>query len=64
VTSVERVMLRYGGRPHLSKLIYLNPSELKRVYRNWTKFDALRRQLDPEGVFWSRAIDARFGGSA
>lgn len=61
VQRVEQIMLRYGGRPHLSKLIYLKPSELKQVYGNWSRFDALRRQLDPNGVFWSEAIDARFG---
>jgi FAD/FMN-containing dehydrogenase len=61
VTHMERLMLRYGGRPHLGKLIYLEPSALKSAYPNWPKFDALRRSMDPTGVFWTRAMDALFG---
>ncbi|MBW1895883.1 MAG: FAD-binding protein [Deltaproteobacteria bacterium] len=34
VMRVERLMLRHGGRPHLGKLIYLDPADLKRVYPN------------------------------
>jgi L-gulonolactone oxidase len=61
VTRVERLMLRHGGRPHLGKLIYLEPSALKSAYPNWPKFDALRRRMDPTGVFWTKALEARFG---
>jgi FAD/FMN-containing dehydrogenase len=64
VVRVERLMVRYGGRPHLGKLIYLEPSALKSVYPNWPKFDALRRRMDPTGVFWTKALEARFGGTA
>jgi len=53
VTRVERLMLRHGGRPHLGKLIYLDPADLKSVYPNWQKFDAPRREMDPTGVFWT-----------
>jgi FAD/FMN-containing dehydrogenase len=63
VTRVERLMARHGGRPHLGKLIYLPPADLKRLYPNWEKFDALRRQMDPQGMFWSPAVEARFGGA-
>ena len=61
VTRVERLMLRHGGRPHLGKLIYLDPADLKRAYPNWQKFDALRREMDPTGVFWTDRMEARFG---
>jgi L-gulonolactone oxidase len=61
VTRVERMMLKYGGRPHLAKLIYLSPSELKQLYPEWHRFNALREELDPEGMFWTDAIEARFG---
>jgi L-gulonolactone oxidase len=60
-TGVERIMLRHGGRPHLGKLIYMSPSELKRLYPRWNQFDSLRRQMDPEGMFWTELIEARFG---
>jgi L-gulonolactone oxidase len=61
VMRVERLMLRHGGRPHLGKLIYLEPAALKSVYPNWAKFDSLRRRMDPTGVFWTKALEARFG---
>lgn len=61
VTYVERIMLRHGGRPHLGKLIFMTPSELKRLYPRWNQFDTLRRQMDPDGMFWTELIEARFG---
>lgn len=64
VKRVERLMLRYGGRPHLGKLIYFEPSALKSAYPNWAKFDSLRRQMDPTGLFWTKALEARFGETA
>jgi L-gulonolactone oxidase len=62
VSTLERLMLRHGGRPHLGKLIYLSPAELKSAYPNWAKFEALRRQMDPAGVFWTARMEERFGG--
>ena len=61
VTRVEQLMLRHGGRSHLGKLIYLSPAELKGAYPNWQKFDALRREMDPTGVFWTDRMEERFG---
>ena len=61
VTCVERIMVRHGGRPHLGKLIFMSPSELKRLYPRWNQFDTLRRQMDPDGMFWTELIEARFG---
>lgn len=64
VSRVERVMLRHGGRPHLGKLIYLSPAELKSAYPNWSKFEALLRKMDPTGVFWTERMEERFGAQA
>jgi L-gulonolactone oxidase len=61
VMGVERIMLRHGGRPHLGKLIYLPPTDLKRMYPAWDKFNALRQQMDPLGIFWSEGIQKLFG---
>jgi hypothetical protein len=55
------MMLKYGGRPHVGKLISLNPADLRRVYPNWDKFNALRHQMDPEGMFWSKLLAGSFG---
>jgi hypothetical protein len=61
VKRVEPIMIKHGGRPHLGKLIYMPPSDLKRLYPRWEEFDDLRQQMDPEGMFWTEAIEARFG---
>ena len=61
VTRIERLMLRHGGRPHVGKLIYLDPADLRRAYPKWDKFNALRRQMDPQGMFWSDALAKSFG---
>lgn len=61
VSRVERIMLRHGGRPHLGKLIYLSPSDMHTVYPNWNRFNALRKQMDPHGMFWSRLLAETFG---
>jgi len=61
VIRVEGIMLRHGGRPHLGKLIYMQPAHLKQVYPNWDKFNALRCQLNPNGMFWTKSLEALFG---
>jgi FAD/FMN-containing dehydrogenase len=61
VARAERIMIEHGGRPHLGKLIRMSPNELKGLYPRWEQFDALRRQMDPDGMFWTGAIEARFG---
>jgi FAD/FMN-containing dehydrogenase len=61
VSRVERIMLRHGGRPHLGKLIYLDPAALRSAYPNWGKFNELRRSMDPQGMFWSKELQERFG---
>ena len=61
VSQIEQLMLTYGGRPHLGKLIYLNPSALKKLYFRWDKFNALRRRMDPTDMFWTSEIQKLFG---
>ena len=61
VMQIEKLMVSYGGRPHLGKLIYLDSNALKKSYFRWDKFDALRRKMDPTGMFWNLAIEKLFG---
>ena len=61
VRRVSQIMARHGGRPHLGKLISLHPSELKALYPNWNRFNALRKEMDPHGMFWSRLLAETFG---
>lgn len=61
VMRVERIMLRHGGRPHLGKLIYLTPTEMRQAYPLWDRFNTLRKQMDADGMFWTRSLAAIFG---
>lgn len=47
----EQIMLRHGGRPHWAKDHSLRAAELARLYPRWADFLAVRKRLDPEGVF-------------
>ena len=61
VKKVERLMLRYGGRPHLSKLIYLTAADLAEVYPGLARFQAIRRRLDPANIFYTQQLANLFG---
>jgi L-gulonolactone oxidase len=61
VHRVERLMLKFAGRPHVGKLISLDPADLRAVYPNWNRFNTLRKQMDPDGMFWSNELAAAFG---
>ena len=49
--DIERIFLRYGGRPHWGKKHSLGAEELEPLYPRWAEFRRLRRKLDPDGVF-------------
>jgi L-gulonolactone oxidase len=49
--AVERLFLEHEGRPHWGKFSYLGPTEHLALYPGWERFEAIRRELDPEGVF-------------
>lgn len=49
--AVEAIMDSYGGRPHWGKRHYQNAATLSERYPQWEKFQAVRRRLDPDGVF-------------
>ena len=42
-----------GGRPHWGKLHSLEAGELRPLYPDWDRFQAIRRDLDPASVFLS-----------
>lgn len=50
---MERIFLRYGGRPHWGKMHSLKAADLKGRYPMWEKFAEARRAMDPHGVFLS-----------
>lgn len=46
--TMELELRRIGGRPHWGKLFYKNPREL---YSGFSRFDTIRKELDPKGKF-------------
>ncbi len=49
--EVEEIMDSYGGRPHWGKRHFQTAEALAPRYPRWSEFQALRAELDPEGVF-------------
>jgi FAD/FMN-containing dehydrogenase len=49
--ALEPIAVEAGGRPHWGKWHRLAARELARVYPGWEQFRAVRRGLDPSGVF-------------
>jgi len=49
--GVERIMDDYGGRPHWGKRHFQTAATLAPRYPDWDSFQAVRRRLDPDGVF-------------
>lgn len=49
------MMTKLGGRPHWAKYFAWNTADVQKAYGdNWTRFLALRKQLDPSDVFVNR----------
>ncbi len=59
--AVERIFRSFGGRPHWGKLHTLGAAELRELYPDWSRFLAVRRQLDPDGVFLNAHLRHLFG---
>ncbi len=49
--DVEAVFRNHAGRPHWAKLHTLGPEDLADLYPRFGDFVALRRELDPTGIF-------------
>ncbi|MEV4817651.1 D-arabinono-1,4-lactone oxidase [Micromonospora tulbaghiae] len=49
--DVEAVFRHYGGRPHWGKKHWLGARDLRPLFPRWDDFQAVRRRLDPGGVF-------------
>jgi FAD/FMN-containing dehydrogenase len=57
-TDIEPIFLAHGGRPHWGKKHNLTVARLRPLYPKWDDYQAIRRQLDPEGVFQSPPLRA------
>ncbi|MGW4370742.1 D-arabinono-1,4-lactone oxidase [Nocardia takedensis] len=49
--ACEQVFDRYGGRPHWGKRHFQTAVTLRERYPDWERFAAVRRRLDPNGLF-------------
>lgn len=59
--DIEPIMCAYGGRPHWGKKHSLHGPQLAALYPRWGAFMALRRRLDPHGVFLSEPLARLLG---
>jgi FAD/FMN-containing dehydrogenase len=49
--AVDDIVERYEGRPHWGKLHFTTPERAARLFPELEHFRAIRRELDPSGVF-------------
>ncbi|MDR3659034.1 MAG: D-arabinono-1,4-lactone oxidase [Mycobacterium sp.] len=49
--GVEAIMDSFGGRPHWGKRHYQTAATLRPRYPEWDRFQHVRAQFDPDGVF-------------
>lgn len=59
--GVEPIFRAAGGRPHWGKLHSLGHDDLAELYPDFSKFTALRKRMDPEGLFLTPAIAKYWG---
>ncbi|MFB6171171.1 MAG: D-arabinono-1,4-lactone oxidase [Haloarculaceae archaeon] len=60
----EAVFDEYEGRPHWGKLHTQTAADLAPRYPEWDRFQAVRRDLDPHGVFLNDHLRDLFGAAA
>ncbi len=59
--GVERIMDSYGGRPHWGKMHFQRAETLAERYPRWDEFQAVRRRMDPQGIFSNQYLDRVLG---
>jgi FAD-linked oxidoreductase len=62
--AIEPILRTYGGRPHWGKMHSLTARELQPLYPRWDDFQAVRRRLDPGGLFLNPYLRTIFGEAA
>ncbi|HMG27899.1 MAG TPA: D-arabinono-1,4-lactone oxidase [Acidimicrobiia bacterium] len=59
--GVEAIMDDAGGRPHWGKMHYQTAETLAPRYPEWSRFQAVRARLDPDGRFGNPYLDRVLG---
>ena len=57
----EAIFRNHRGRPHWGKMHTLTARELQDMYPQWSRFHAVRQQLDPRGLFMNDHLTRIFG---
>ncbi len=58
--AIEPIFRKYNGRPHWGKLNTVTREEFATMYPHWEDFQAVRRELDPEGRFLNDYLRSLF----
>jgi FAD/FMN-containing dehydrogenase len=58
--SVDALLTQFDARVHWGKLHFLTPERLAALYPEADEFIALRRELDPQGVFLNEHLRPLF----
>lgn len=59
--AVDEALRPYAARPHWGKLHFLDRARVREIYPDFARFDAVRRELDPKGLFLNPHFAALFG---
>ncbi len=59
--TIEPILRKYRGRPHWGKLNTLGRDDFRKLYSRWDDFEALRREMDPQGRFLNDYLAGLFG---
>ncbi|AVO38288.1 D-arabinono-1,4-lactone oxidase [Pukyongiella litopenaei] len=62
-SELEPIFRKHGGRPHWGKLHSLGRDDLAALYPRFDDFNAIRRELDPEGRMLNAHLDHLFTGA-
>ena len=58
--AVQSIFKNHQGRPHWGKMHFLTAKELRPLYPMWDRFQEVRNQLDPKGLFMNDALKKLF----
>jgi xylitol oxidase len=62
VAELEQRLAPFGPRPHWGKVFRMPPAAVQPLYPRLADVVALRRKLDPDGVFGNAMVDEYLGG--
>jgi FAD/FMN-containing dehydrogenase len=60
--TIEPVFRDFGGRPHWGKKHTLQSNEISVLYPRWNDFLAVRKKMDPDGLFLNEHLEKQIFG--